>query len=74
MRNRRLWQDGYYEHLLRDEETTPSVVAYIIGNPVRSHLVEDPAQYPFVWCKYGLDLVDIVMMRERPLVGETKID
>ena len=63
---RNLWQDGYYEHVLRDEETTPSVVAYIVGNPVRSGLVQTPGEYPYVWCKYGLDLVDIVVMNERP--------
>jgi REP element-mobilizing transposase RayT len=63
---RKLWQDGYFEHVLRDEETTPSVVAYILGNPVRGRLVEKPEDYPYVWCKYGLKMFDIVSVNERP--------
>lgn len=42
-----LWQEGYYEHVLRDEEPTPAVVAYIVDNPVRKGLVETPADYPY---------------------------
>jgi REP element-mobilizing transposase RayT len=53
---RKLWQDGYYEHVLRDEEDTREVAFYIIANPVRKGLVEKPEDYPYVWCKYGLDL------------------
>ena len=54
---RRLWQDGYYEHVLRNEEDTREVAAYIIGNPIRKQLVERPGDYPYVWCKYGLEIV-----------------
>ena len=43
----RLWQDGYYDHLLRDEERTEDVVFYIIANPVRKGLVKDVMDYPF---------------------------
>jgi REP element-mobilizing transposase RayT len=53
---RKLWQDGYFEHVLRDEEDTREVAFYIIANPVRKGLVETPRDYPYVWCKYGLDL------------------
>jgi putative transposase len=44
---RRLWQKGYYEHVLRDEERTEDVVFYIIANPVRKGLVERPLDYPY---------------------------
>jgi REP element-mobilizing transposase RayT len=44
---RTLWQKGYYEHILRDEERTEDVVFYIIANPVRKHLVERPLDYPY---------------------------
>ena len=43
----RLWQEGYYEHVLRDEERTEDVVFYIIANPVRKGLVKDVMDYPF---------------------------
>jgi REP element-mobilizing transposase RayT len=65
LRDERLWQDGYFEHVLRDEEETPSVVEYVLSNPVRAKLVETPEDYPYSWCKYGLRLVDIIMMRDR---------
>jgi putative transposase len=45
----RLWQVGYYEHVLRDDEPTGPIVRYIVQNPVRAGLVADVAQYPFSW-------------------------
>jgi REP element-mobilizing transposase RayT len=53
---RPLWQDGYHEHVLRDEERTRTVAAYIIGNPIRKQLVARVDEYPYVWCKYGLEI------------------
>ena len=41
-----LWQEGYYEHVLRDAEKTEEVMEYIVSNPVRSKLVETPVDYP----------------------------
>jgi putative transposase len=43
---KRLWQKGYYEHVLRDEERTEEVVLYIIENPVRKGIVQNPMDYP----------------------------
>ena len=42
----KLWQHGYWERILRDNENTLSVCRYIIENPVRGQLVADPAEYP----------------------------
>jgi REP element-mobilizing transposase RayT len=56
LERRRLWQPGYFEHVLRDEEDTRDVAFYIIANPVRKGLVEKPEDYPYVWCKFGLRL------------------
>lgn len=44
-----LWQDGYWDRVLRTDEATETVIAYILGNPVRAHLVENSADYPFAW-------------------------
>ena len=44
---RRLWQDGYYDHVLREEDDIGGVIAYIVNNPVRAKLVDSPAEYPF---------------------------
>jgi putative transposase len=42
-----LWQDGYYDRILRDEEETIVVARYILANPVRAGLVVDFRNYPF---------------------------
>ena len=43
----RLWQGSYYDHVLRAEEGTAGVIAYIVDNPVRACLVERPEDYAF---------------------------
>jgi REP-associated tyrosine transposase len=42
-----LWQDGYYDHVVRSEEGVLRVARYIAGNPVRAGLVEDAGLYPY---------------------------
>ena len=42
-----IWQVGYFERVLREAEDTRTVVAYILGNPVRAGLVVNPADHPF---------------------------
>lgn len=44
---KKLWQKGYYEHVLRDEEKTEAVAYYIIANPIRKKLVEKVMDYPY---------------------------
>jgi len=43
----KLWQDGYYDRILRDEEATLGVAAYILNNPVRAGLCVDPRSYVY---------------------------
>ena len=42
-----LWQEGYHDRVLRNDEQTIDVVRYIISNPVREGLVKSVADYPF---------------------------
>ena len=42
----RLWQEGYYDRVLRSEESAKRVARYIVNNPVRAGIVTDPRQYP----------------------------
>jgi len=46
-RSDRLWQEGYFDRHLREEDATLEVVSYIIANPVRAGLCANPQQYPF---------------------------
>jgi len=43
-----LFQENYYEHVLRKEEDTIQVVRYILNNPVRKELVAEFRDYPFL--------------------------
>jgi REP element-mobilizing transposase RayT len=44
-----LWQDGYFERVLRESDEPGALINYILNNPVRSGLVDNPADYPFSW-------------------------
>ena len=43
----RLWQSGYYDHVLREDEDRLRGMAYLLANPLRAGLVRDVRQYPF---------------------------
>jgi len=47
--NIKLWQRGFYEHILRKEDNVADVSAYILSNPVRKGLVQERGQYK--WCE-----------------------
>ncbi len=42
-----VWQPGYFERVLREEEDSRVVAAYILNNPVRAGVVKDAREYPF---------------------------
>ncbi len=42
-----LWQRGYYDRVLREAEDSLTVAGYILANPVRRGLTDDPAYYPY---------------------------
>jgi putative transposase len=43
----RLWQEGYYERILRDDDAPRDVARYIIANPLQAGLVASPMEYPY---------------------------
>jgi putative transposase len=45
---RRLWQEGYYDRVIRRTEDARWTARYIFNNPVRGGLVETPLDYPFL--------------------------
>jgi putative transposase len=44
---KRLWQDSFHDHILRDSESTKAVVCCVLENPVRAKLAKSPADYPY---------------------------
>lgn len=45
-RKGRLWQDGYHDHALRDEDGLQELARYVVANPLRAGLVERLGDYP----------------------------
>lgn len=45
----KLWQRGFYEHILRKEENVAEIAEYILNNPIRKGLVQNRGQYK--WCE-----------------------
>ena len=43
---RTLWQEGYYDRVLREEEADAGVIAYIAENPVEAGLAASCVDYP----------------------------
>ncbi|MBI3406184.1 MAG: transposase [Acidobacteria bacterium] len=43
----RLWQNHFYDHILRQDESADSVAWYIWMNPVRKGLCNSPWDFPF---------------------------
>jgi REP-associated tyrosine transposase len=42
-----LWQPGFHERVLRNDESSPAVVRYILENPVRAGIAKQIGEYPF---------------------------
>ncbi|MGE6607794.1 REP-associated tyrosine transposase [Halomonas sp. NPDC076908] len=43
----RIWQDGFHDRMIRQEEDLKSVARYIVGNPLRAGLATNINQYSF---------------------------
>ena len=58
----KLWQEGYYDHVLREDESMIGVAAYILHNPVRAGLCASVRDYPYVGSdRYTIaELIDAV--------------
>jgi REP element-mobilizing transposase RayT len=44
-----LWQPGYHERVLRNDEASESVARYILENPIRAGLSNAIGEYPYAW-------------------------
>jgi putative transposase len=59
-----LWQEGYHERVLRDDEATETVVRYVLENPIRAGLTTRLGEYPFAGsCEYEME--DLLVLWER---------
>ncbi|HET7266503.1 MAG TPA: transposase [Oleiagrimonas sp.] len=49
------WARGFHDHALRSDENIATAARYIVVNPVRAGLVDDPWQWPFWKCCWPLN-------------------
>ncbi len=42
-----VWQNGYHDHALREDEELANIARYIVANPLRAGLVKRIGDYPF---------------------------
>jgi len=62
----RVWQDGYFDRVLREHEDARTVIAYLLNNPVRAGLVKSAMDYPFSGsgiCTLA-ELIDLIQIRD----------
>ncbi len=43
----KVWQDGFYDHYIRNDEDLKNTARYIVANPLRAKLVTQLSQYPW---------------------------
>lgn len=51
-RNGRFWQEESYDHIIRDEAELNRIRQYILYNPVKAGLVDNPEDWPWNYSKY----------------------
>jgi REP element-mobilizing transposase RayT len=51
-RSGKIWQDGFYERIIRNENDLREKAIYIENNPVRERLVEEPEKYFYSSTRY----------------------
>lgn len=44
-----IWQDESYDRIMRDEQEALKMARYLLDNPRRSGLVEQPEDYPYLF-------------------------
>ena len=50
-----LWQEGYYDHGIRKDESLNEIIRYCYENPVRRNLIKQAKDYPYWRCKFQLE-------------------
>jgi putative transposase len=48
----KVWQDGRYDEMMRNEQEFINKWEYILQNPVKARLSNTPDEYPFLWHRF----------------------
>jgi putative transposase len=44
----RLWQEGFFDRVLRSEDDVLGIAAYVVANPLRAGLCRSAGDYPYL--------------------------
>ena len=50
-----VWQEAYYEHGIRRDESLNDIIQYCYENPMRKGLVKKACDYPYWRCKFKME-------------------
>ena len=56
-----IWQPGFHDHALRNEEALKEIARYVVANPVRAKLVKKVGDYPHwdaIWINNSCTVVE----------------
>jgi REP element-mobilizing transposase RayT len=48
-RNGPVWQEEFFDHVLRSNDSLVDRVEYVCENPLRAGITKIPAEYPWIW-------------------------
>jgi len=51
-----LFGDRFWSGVIESEDYLEAACVYVIWNPVRAELCEEPEDWPWSWSRYGFDL------------------
>ena len=67
----KIWQRGFYDCIVRSPDDLIRIAEYILSDPSRSGLVDDP-ELQFLLAKAGAHFRIIRMAYNKKLIGETE--
>ena len=60
----RVWQPGFHDRCVRPHESLRGYIEYLVANPVRWGLVDEPKQYPYLYAEH--EMLDIHGSEPKP--------
>ena len=65
-----LWQEGYWDYTLRDDDSVAGIASYIVWNPVEAGLVSKPELYAYSGSETSTVLELAAVSPRTPPVGD----
>jgi putative transposase len=65
-----LWQEGYWDYTLRNDDSIKGIASYIVWNPVEAGLCAVPDEYPYVGSQTSTVAALAAAPPHKPRVGD----